>query len=82
VGTASLAAIELGALLEAAAAALLAGVGLTALFSIVIYCTTRADELRRDGSLVLASVLGLVAVLGVLTCLGGVVFGIKVMTDK
>lgn len=70
------------ALGEVVVAALIAGVGLTAVFSIVIYATTRATELRGGGSGPVTAFLGLVAIVGVAVCLLGIVFAIKVMITK
>lgn len=75
-------AVEVAALGEVVIAALVAGVGITILFSMVIYCTTRASELRQDNAPVLATILGGLAVVGVVACLASVAFGIHVMTLK
>lgn len=79
---AALAIVEVQALLEVVAAALVAGVGLTLLFSLVIYCATRAAELRRAGAGVGAWALGTLATAGTLACLAGVAAGILVMMEK
>ncbi|MEA2348753.1 MAG: hypothetical protein QOG62_2540 [Thermoleophilaceae bacterium] len=78
----TIAVVEIQALLQVVLAALIAGVGITVLFSMVIYCTTRADELRKAHSPVLATILGGLALAGLLACLGSVAFGIHVMTLK
>ena len=74
--------IEVEALLEVVVASLVAGVGVTALFSIVIYFATRASELRQSDAPVLAFILGAVAVVGLVACLAVVAIGIHVMTQK
>jgi hypothetical protein len=78
----ALAAIELEGLMEVVVAALIAGVGVTVVFSMVIYFATRASELRQSDAPVLALVLGSIAALGLVACLAGVAFGIHVMTQK
>jgi hypothetical protein len=78
----TLAVIEVEALLEVVVAALVAGVGVTVIFSLVIYFATRASELRQNDAPVLALFLGGIAALGLVACLAGVAFGIHVMTQK
>jgi hypothetical protein len=78
----ALAVVEVQALMQVVLAALLAGVGVTVLFSLVIYCTTRAAELQRDGAVIVATILGALALLGLVACVAGVAFGIQVMTTK
>jgi hypothetical protein len=70
------------ALLEVVVASLVAGVGVMALFSLVIYFATRASEMRQSDAPVLAFVLGAVAVVGLVACLAVVAIGIHVMTQK
>ena len=77
-----LALVEVEALLEVIVAALVAGVGVTVLFSMVIYLATRASELRQDGAPVLAFFLGAIAVVGLVACLAIVALGIHVMAQK
>ena len=74
--------IEVEALLEVVVASLVAGVGVTALFSIVIYFATRASELRQNDAPILAAVLGGMAIVGLVACLAVVAIGIHVMTQK
>lgn len=70
------------ALLSVVVAALVAGVGLTLMFSIALASASRAAELRRGGRRVGAAALGAVAVAGVLACLALVGFGLQVMISK
>ena len=74
--------VDTDALLSVVAATLAAGVGVTALFSIVIFTATRSAELRRAGSLGGATILGALAVLGVLGCAAAIAFGIHLMASK
>lgn len=74
--------VEIGALLEVIVASLLAGVGVMALFSMVIYFATRASELRQDEAPALAFILGSIAVVGLVACVAVVAFGIHVMVQK
>lgn len=69
-------------LLETVVASLVAGVGVTVLFSMVIYFATRASELRQNDAPVLALVLGGIAVIGLVACLAAVAIGIHVMAQK
>ena len=77
-----IAVVELEALLDVVIASLLAGVGVTGMFALVIYSATRAAELQRDGAWAGAGVMGLIAVVGLLLCIAVVVFGIQLMAAK
>ena len=74
--------LEAQALFQVVVAALVAGVGITIVFSMVIYCATRASEMRQSDAPVLATLLGGLAIVGLVLCLAGVAFGIHVMTLK
>jgi hypothetical protein len=74
--------VDVGALLSVVVASFVAGAGLTAAFSVVILCSTRAAERRRAGSRVAAVGLGTVAVVAGLACVALVAFGIQVMVSK
>lgn len=74
--------VEVEALLEVVVASLIAGVGVTALFSMVIYFATRASELRQAEAPVLAFILGTISVVGLVACLAVVAVGIQVMAQK
>ncbi len=75
-----LAAIEWGQLLQVIWVSLLAGVGVTVLFSLVVYGTSRASEARRAGNSPTA--FGLLAVLGLTGFAAVVVFAITVILKK
>jgi hypothetical protein len=59
-----------------------AGIGITALFGLVIYGTTRFDDVRRDRSTGAAAVYGAIAVVGLAGFVAAVVYGLVVMTSK
>jgi hypothetical protein len=74
--------VETRELLETVVASLVAGVGITAVFSVAIWGAARFVELSRSDRPVAAggaAVLGLLALGGTL---GAVVVGIVVMTSK
>ena len=62
--------------------ALAAGIGVTAVFGLVIYGSTRFADMRREGNRVGAAFFGVLAGLGLLAFAGSVVFGLAIMTDK
>jgi hypothetical protein len=69
-------------LLETVAASLVAGVGMTFVFSIAIWGVARFAELSRNDRPVAAGASAAVAAIALLCTLAGVVFGIVVMTHK
>jgi len=74
--------VETGDLLKTVVASVVAGVGLTCIFSIAIWGATRYAELSHDERPLAAGAAGTLAVLGFLATLAAVVFGIIVMTNK
>lgn len=74
-----IAAIEWGKLLQVIWVSLLAGVGITALFSMVIYGSTRAAESRREGRSTLATGYGVMAVVAGVAVVALVVFGLAII---
>jgi hypothetical protein len=74
--------VDTDALLEAAAASLIACVGVTIAFSLAILGAARWADARRDGRPMLASAAGTLAVVSVTASLAAVVVGIVVMTSK
>jgi hypothetical protein len=74
--------VETKELLEAVAASLIAGVGVTAAFSIVIFGVTRSADMVRDERPLLATAAGGLAVLAGLVVVSAIVFGIVVMISK
>jgi hypothetical protein len=74
--------VETQDLLETVAASLIAGIGVTAAFSIVIFGVTRSADMLRDERPLLATAAGGLAVLAGLVVAAGIIFGIVVMTQK
>jgi hypothetical protein len=74
--------VETKSLLETIAAAFVAGVGVAAAFSVLIFGAVRLAELRRDERPMLAAAAAALAGFGLLVTLGGIVLGIVVMTSK
>ncbi len=74
--------LETKELLETVAASLIAGVGVTAAFSLVILGVTRSADMARDERPLLATVAGGLAVLAGAVVIAAIVFGIVVMTSK
>jgi hypothetical protein len=61
------------------AASAIAGIGITAAFSVAILGGAQFTERRREGHLVAAVGAALVGVLGLAVCAAGIVFGLVVM---
>jgi hypothetical protein len=59
-----------------------AGIGVTAIFGLVIYGSTRFADMRRDGNAAGAVLFGALAVVGLAVVAASVVLGIVVMTRK
>ena len=74
--------VDVSALASVVAVSLVAGAGLTTLFSVVIVCATRAADARRSGSVAVSLAFGLVAAIAILACAALVAFGIFVMVTK
>ena len=75
--------IDTDALLQVVLAALVAGIGATALFSVVIYSAARSAEVRREGgSRLIATLLGVVAAVTFGACLLAVFEALRIMTTK
>ena len=75
-----LAVIDWDALLTVIWSALLAGIGVTAAYGLVILGAARAVELGREGRPGEAAVYGLIGGLGLLTVVAAIVFGIVVLS--
>ena len=75
-------ATDAGLLWQVVWVSLVAGVGVCALFSLVILTGARAAEARRGGRDGAAAVLGALAALVLLVFLVGVVLGVQVMLTK
>ena len=74
--------VETQDLLETVAASLIAGIGVTAAFSFVIFGVTRSADMLRDERPLLATAAGGLAVIAGLVVTAAIVFGIVVMTQK
>jgi hypothetical protein len=74
--------IESKELASTVVAALAAGIGVTAAFSIMILGAARFADLRRDDRPLLAGAAAVVMVLGFAITVAGIVVGIIVMTSK
>jgi hypothetical protein len=74
--------VETEALLETVAASLVAGVGITGAFSVMIFGAARFADLRRDERPLLAGLTAAVALVALAVTLGGIVLGIVAMTSK
>jgi hypothetical protein len=69
-------------LIETVIASLVAGVGITAVFSVAIWSGARFADLNRGGRPLAAAAAAALGVLALVMTLGAVVFGIVVMTNK
>jgi hypothetical protein len=74
--------VETKELLETVAASLIAGVGVTAAFSLVILGVTRSADMARNERPLLATAAGGLAALAGAVVIAAIVFGIVVMTSK
>ena len=74
--------VDGGALLNMLWSSLVAGIGVTLVFSLAIHGTARAIEAGRDGRPAEAVLFGVVGAAALATVLAGVVFGVIVMTTK
>jgi cytochrome c biogenesis protein CcdA len=74
--------VETKELLQSVAASLIAGIGVTAVFSVVVFAVTRTGDMVREERPLMAAVAGALAVLMGLVVTAVVVFGIVVMTQK
>jgi hypothetical protein len=74
--------VDVDVLLEVVGAAFAAGIGITAIFGLVIYGSTRFDDLRREGNALGAAAFATLAAVGLAAFVGAVVLGLVVMTSK
>ena len=74
--------IETKELLETVLYASVSGIGLTLVFSLGIYGSTRFADFSRDGRTLEAAAAAILAVVAVLASLAMIVIGIVVMTQK
>jgi hypothetical protein len=74
--------IDWDALLEVIWSAMLAGIGVTAAYGLVILGFNRALDLGRQGRAGEAAVYGLIGAFGTVTVVAALVFGIVVLSSK
>jgi hypothetical protein len=74
--------VDTEALWQTIAAAFVAGVGTTIVFSLAILGATRFSEANREGHRVHAAVFGALSVIGLLATVAAIVVGVIVMTTK
>jgi hypothetical protein len=74
--------VETKELIETVVASVVAGVGVTAVFSVAIWGGARFVDFSRDGRPVAAAAAVAVSVLALGVTMAAVVFGIVVMTGK
>lgn len=77
-----LASIDTKALLETVIASVVAGVGITIVFSFAIYGAARFSEFAREGRNSAAIAFGALGVMSGLAFIAAIVIGIIVMTTK
>lgn len=77
-----IAVVDWDALLTVVWSAMLAGIGVTTAYGLVILGLTRALELGRQGRAGEAAVYGVIGTLGAATVVAAIVFGIVVVIDK
>jgi hypothetical protein len=74
--------VETKDLLQTVAASLVAGVGVTTAFAILIFAVTRSADMVRDERPLLATAAGGLAIAALLVVVGSIVLGIVVMSTK
>jgi hypothetical protein len=74
--------VETKALLETVVYSLVAGVGLTVIFSLAIWGVTRFSEFSRDERPIAAGGAAALSLLALAATVGAVVFGIVLTTKK
>jgi hypothetical protein len=74
--------VDIDVLLEVVGAAFAAGIGITAIFGLVIYGSTRFADQRREGNTLGAAAFASFAAVGFAAFVAAVALGIVVMTSK
>ena len=74
--------VETQDLLDTVLASIVAGVGITAAFAILIFGATRSADMMRNERPLLATAAGGLAVIALLVVTASIVLGIVVMTSK
>lgn len=76
------AAIEWGKLLQVIWVSLIAGIGVTLVYSLIIFGSARAADARRGKATGAATAYGALTALSLLVFLGGLVFGVAIILNK
>jgi hypothetical protein len=74
--------VDTTALWETVVAAIVAGVGITLIFSVALLGAARFADMNREGRPLAAAAFGTLAVVGVIAFLGAIAVGLVVMTTK
>jgi hypothetical protein len=74
--------VDTKALAQSVVASVIAGVGVTAVFAVLVFSVTRSANLIRDDRPALATAAGLLAAVALIAFAGGIVLGIVVMVKK
>ena len=74
--------VETKELAETVVAAAVGGIGITALFSMIIFGVARSADMRRDDRPVLAAAYGSLAGVALIATTAGIVLGMVVMLSK
>lgn len=74
--------VDWSSVVEVIWTSLLGGIGVTAIFALLILGVTRSAELRRNGNALAATGYGVLAMIALVVVAAAVVFGIAVMTHK
>ncbi len=77
-----IAVVDWDALLTVVWSSLVAGIGVTAAYGLLILGGTRALELGRAGRAGEAVIYGVIGAVGLITVIAAIVFGIVVLSDK
>jgi hypothetical protein len=72
--------VDWDALLQVIWVSLVAGVGITAAWGFALLGSTRALEVGRHGRVAEATIYAVIGVVGLLTVIGAIVFGILILT--
>ncbi|HEV3229099.1 MAG TPA: hypothetical protein VGY97_06475 [Solirubrobacteraceae bacterium] len=74
--------IDTTTLLKVVGAALVGGVGVTAVFALAVYGAARSSDMRRSDRGGAASLYAVLAVVSTTTCVAAIVYGIMLTTQK
>jgi hypothetical protein len=77
-----LAAVDVDGLVEVVWVSILAGVGITTIFSLVLLGGARSADARRSGRTHAATLYGALAALAFAVFAAGVIFGVNIMLSK